>query len=85
MIRFLDFLSSLTELNIVLNPTRIISLEKINNQVMSKSNNAYDFIAKLLIIGDSGVGKTCLLLRFCENNFTISHLATIGIFSKMSD
>jgi len=45
---------------------------------MSKAGNAYDFIAKLLIIGDSGVGKTCLLLRFCENNFTTSHLATIG-------
>lgn len=46
---------------------------------MSKGNNQYDFIAKVLIIGDSGVGKTCLLLRFCENNFTTSHLATIGI------
>ena len=45
---------------------------------MSKQPNAYDFLAKILIIGDSGVGKTCLLLRFCENNFTTSHLATIG-------
>jgi len=47
---------------------------------MSKGSNAYDFLAKVLIIGDSGVGKTCLLLRFCENNFTTSHLATIGNF-----
>jgi len=50
---------------------------------MSKGSNAYDFLAKVLIIGDSGVGKTCLLLRFCENNFTTSHLATIGIDFKM--
>jgi len=50
---------------------------------MSKTNNAYDFLAKILIIGDSGVGKTCLLLRFCENSFTTSHLATIGIDFKM--
>ena len=42
------------------------------------NNNTYDFIAKLLIIGDSGVGKTCLLLRFCENNFMTTHLTTIG-------
>lgn len=25
----------------------------------------YDYLAKLLIIGDSGVGKTNILLRFC--------------------
>jgi GTPase SAR1 family protein len=39
----------------------------------------YDYLAKLLIIGDSGVGKTNILLRFCENNFLTSHLTTIGI------
>jgi len=47
------------------------------------NNNTYDFIAKLLIIGDSGVGKTCLLLRFCENNFMTTHLTTIGIDFKI--
>lgn len=52
---------------------------------MSKGNNGYDFIAKLLIIGDSGVGKTCLLLRFCENSFTTSHLATIGKENSQSE
>ena len=30
---------------------------------MKKDNN-YDFVAKLLIIGDSGVGKTNILYRF---------------------
>jgi GTPase SAR1 family protein len=45
---------------------------------MSKKD-AYDWLAKLLIIGDSGVGKTNILVRFCENNFLTSHLTTIGI------
>ena len=40
----------------------------------------YDYLVKLLIIGDSGVGKTCLLLRFCENTFHTSHLTTIGTY-----
>ena len=43
-----------------------------------KGQMGYDHLAKLLIIGDSGVGKTNILLRFCENNFMSSHLTTIG-------
>lgn len=45
---------------------------------MSQGGQNYDYLVKLLIIGDSGVGKTCLLLRFCENTFHTSHLTTIG-------
>lgn len=41
-------------------------------------DNAYDHLIKVLIVGDSGVGKTNMLLRFCENNFMNSHLTTIG-------
>ena len=44
-----------------------------------KGQSGYDHLAKLLIIGDSGVGKTNILLRFCENNFMSSHLTTIGM------
>jgi GTPase SAR1 family protein len=40
---------------------------------------AYDALVKLIIIGDSGVGKTCVLLKFSDNNFTPSHITTIGI------
>ena len=41
-------------------------------------DNTYDTLIKVLIVGDSGVGKTNMLLRFCENNFMNSHLTTIG-------
>ena len=37
---------------------------------------------KILTIGESGVGKTCVLRRFVENKFSKNHLATIGIDFK---
>lgn len=43
----------------------------------------YDYLFKLLLIGDSGVGKSCLLLRFAEDAFTDSYLSTIGVDFKI--
>lgn len=51
----------------------------------------YDHLVKLLVIGDSGtpktlnvgVGKSCLLLRFCDDSFTPSFITTIGIDYKI--
>ena len=37
---------------------------------------------KILTIGESGVGKTCVLRRFVENKFVENHLSTIGIDFK---
>ena len=47
------------------------------------ANHKYDYLFKLLIIGESGVGKTCLLLRFTDDSFTANHLTTIGIDFKI--
>ncbi len=46
-------------------------------------SSKYDHLFKLLIIGESGVGKTCLLLRFTDDSFTANHLTTIGIDFKI--
>ncbi|XP_008807734.1 ras-related protein RABE1c-like isoform X1 [Phoenix dactylifera] len=43
----------------------------------------YDYLIKLLLIGDSGVGKSCLLLRFSDGSFTTSFITTIGIDFKI--
>lgn len=47
------------------------------------TTRTYDILIKLLLIGDSGVGKSCLLLRFCEDQFTPSFITTIGIDFKI--
>lgn len=39
----------------------------------------YDYLYRLVLIGDSGVGKTALLLRYSENIFNVSFISTIGI------
>ncbi|KAG0170873.1 GTP-binding protein [Apophysomyces sp. BC1034] len=44
---------------------------------------SYDYLIKLLLIGDSGVGKSCLLLRFSDDSFTPSFITTIGIDFKI--
>jgi len=43
----------------------------------------YEATYKILILGDSGVGKTCLIFRFIEDVFTDSYISTIGkLFRK---
>jgi small GTP-binding protein len=45
----------------------------------------YDEQYKILIIGDSSVGKTSLLLRFCDQKYFENYVATIGIDYKIKN
>ncbi|KAJ7558242.1 hypothetical protein O6H91_04G030200 [Diphasiastrum complanatum] len=46
-------------------------------------NSEYDYLFKLLLIGDSGVGKSCLLLRFADDSYLESYISTIGVDFKI--
>lgn len=49
------------------------------------SSDKENMVAKILTIGESGVGKTCILLRYTDNKFIKHHLTTIGIDYKTKD
>ena len=38
-----------------------------------------ELVYKVLLLGDSSVGKTCFLLRYCDKSFQEAHLSTIGL------
>lgn len=48
------------------------------SQLSSIMAKTYDYLFKLLLIGDSGVGKTCVLFRFSEDAFNATFISTIG-------
>ena len=45
--------------------------------------NQYDNIIKLIIAGESGVGKSCIVNMFCNNIYTDTEMATIGVDFKI--
>lgn len=49
----------------------------------AKERDVYDYMVKIIIVGDSGVGKTNIISRFCakegEEGFKDYHVATIGV------
>ena len=55
------------------------------NIIMARSSifMKYDFLFKILVVGDSGVGKSCIMVRFTDDAFNESFISTIGIDFKV--
>lgn len=50
----------------------------------AKRDDEYDYVFKVLLVGESGVGKSSVLLRFCDNAYSESFVATIGVDFKIT-
>lgn len=44
-----------------------------------ETEEAFDLLFKLVLIGDAGVGKTCVVQRFMGGCFVERHTSTIGV------
>ena len=49
------------------------------SRVGKKKPKQFDYTFKIVMIGDSGVGKSCILLRFADDKFNENFYATIGV------
>lgn len=51
----------------------------MENSAPRRNDDDYDFLFKVVLIGDSGVGKSNLLSRFTRNEFSLESKSTIGV------
>ncbi|KAL9654188.1 hypothetical protein ABK040_000770 [Willaertia magna] len=61
-----------------------------NNIIIGGENDAYaqledkgnELFFKVLLLGDSGVGKSSILSMFCDDKFNFTHISTVGVDFK---
>ena len=46
---------------------------------MDKTQTYHNALFKIIIIGDSGIGKSCVLKRLMEDDFKEDHDITVGV------
>ena len=53
--------------------------ERSDTAMAYRADDDYDYLFKVVLIGDSGVGKSNLLSRFTKNEFSVETKSTIGV------
>jgi GTPase SAR1 family protein len=51
------------------------------SEILPEDYNKYDLSFKIIVIGNSGVGKSCLSIKATKNIFENNYLATVGLSS----
>jgi flagellar biosynthesis GTPase FlhF len=80
-ILYLNKSKMIREIGVRMDSKKLEDLEKSIKR--AKERDIYDYMVKIIIVGDSGVGKTNIISRFCakegEVGFKDYHVATIGV------
>ncbi|KFD54284.1 hypothetical protein M514_04826, partial [Trichuris suis] len=63
--------------------TRQHRMAQMYQQRDGGSDLNFDYMFKILIIGNSSVGKTSFLFRYCDDSFTSAFVSTVGIDFKV--
>ena len=74
---FLNFISKITKVYKLFCTCRCLA--KLTTWRKPRmSTKIYDSLIRLLLVGDTGVGKTCLICRYAHDQFSNDHVSTIG-------
>lgn len=49
------------------------------------TDNKFDYLFKIMLIGDSGVGKSSIMIKYADNLFYSNYISTIGIDFKITN
>ena len=66
--------------------SKLSNSDRANGGVIPKVETTYpdyDYLLKILLIGDSNTGKSSLLIRFCDDSFSEAFISTIGVDFKV--
>ena len=59
--------------------TRLNHLTLTSNPSEKPSSGVFDKTARIILVGDSGVGKSCIILRYCQDLFKEKFPCTAGL------